>query len=352
VEQISDEELVVRAQAGEREAFDRLVERHYAPAQRVAAGMVASAEVARELAQEALLQAYLSLDRLRSAASFPSWLHGIVRNVCRSYLRERRMDWLPLEAGEALPDPADDPLQVLEERERGRAVLEAVEGLRAEDRAALLLFYFEERSLQETAELMGVTVGALKVRLHKARKRLRERLAPLYPERPAAVPKGPGRTTMVPVRIADVLQKETTGHCVAVLYDEAGKRALPVWIQGAEAMSIAIGLTEFPVARPMTFQFVASVLEATGARAEAVRIESLRENTYYAVVRLRTADGQRDVDARPSDALALAQWTGCPIHVAEAIMVTMAIPVPEGPQQVLAELGDGLASLVQAFNVS
>jgi len=156
---------------------------------------------------------------------------------------------------------------------------------------------------------------------------------------------------MVPVRIADVLQKEKTGHCVVILYDAEARRALPVWIGNQEAMGIAIGLSEFPTARPVTFQFVASLLEASGGRVEEVRIQTLEDNTYQSVVRLQTVEGPREVDARPSDALALAHWTGAPVTVSEAIMVTMGIPVPAGLEQVAQELGEGLVSLVGAFSV-
>ncbi len=93
-----DAGLVSLARSGDKDAFGLLIERYHQMARRVAAGVVADGGVARELAQEAMLQAYLSLDRLRDPERFQSWLYGIVLNVCRGYLRDRDTSFLSLEA--------------------------------------------------------------------------------------------------------------------------------------------------------------------------------------------------------------------------------------------------------------
>src|SRR5438445_13635909 len=85
----TDSELVALARSGDKEAFGQLIDRHQARAMRVARGTVRNEDAAEELVQEAMLQAYLSLDRLREDVRFASWLHGIVLNVCRHYLRDR-----------------------------------------------------------------------------------------------------------------------------------------------------------------------------------------------------------------------------------------------------------------------
>lgn len=151
----TDSELVVLARAGNKEAFGRLIERYQARAMRVAFGMVRNEEIAHELAQEAMLQAYLSLERPREEERFASWLHGIVLNVCRSFLRAQKPEVLSWEALEAdtcgtLP-AAPDPGSIAEQREQQRSVLEAVHTLSPENRDATLLFYYEQLSLQEVA---------------------------------------------------------------------------------------------------------------------------------------------------------------------------------------------------------
>jgi RNA polymerase sigma factor (sigma-70 family) len=190
----TDAELVALARRGEREAFGQLVERYERMARRIAFGMVANEEVARELAQEAILAAYLSLAHLRDETRFRSWLYGIVLNVCRSYLRERKGDPCSLEelmevmggmGGmrydlSLFTQATVDPQRVAEERELQRIVLEAVQHLSPKDRTATLLFYYEQLSLEEIARVSGVSVTAVKGRLHRARKQLRTRLSPLY----------------------------------------------------------------------------------------------------------------------------------------------------------------------------
>src|SRR5947209_5049644 len=114
----TDSELVALTRAGNKEAFGQLIERHQARAMRVALGMVPNQSLAEELVQEAMLQAYLSLDRLREEASFASWMHGIVLNVCRNHLRDRKRDSLlwegPQWEASRLVPMAPDPAQIAE----------------------------------------------------------------------------------------------------------------------------------------------------------------------------------------------------------------------------------------------
>src|SRR5690349_5915377 len=97
MDQITDAELVAQARGGDKEAFGHLVERYQQMVERIARKMVAEEWIAHELAQEAILQAYLSLDHLRDPSRFKSWLYGITLNICRSYLQNQKMDILSLE---------------------------------------------------------------------------------------------------------------------------------------------------------------------------------------------------------------------------------------------------------------
>ncbi len=121
----TDSELVALARCGDKEAFDELIERYQQMVRRIALGMVAHEEVARDLAQEAILQAYLSLDHLRDSTRFKSWLYGIVLNVCRGYIRDQKTDPFSLEAMMGgmyrdmpfFPSGVIDPEEVAEQRE-------------------------------------------------------------------------------------------------------------------------------------------------------------------------------------------------------------------------------------------
>jgi DNA-directed RNA polymerase specialized sigma24 family protein len=98
IEQAADTELVKLARAGDKAAFGCLIERYQPMAKRIALSMVHNETIAKDLVQEAMLQAYLSLKNLRREQQFKSWLYGIVLNVCRSYLRDQQTNFFSWEA--------------------------------------------------------------------------------------------------------------------------------------------------------------------------------------------------------------------------------------------------------------
>ncbi len=149
---------------------------------------------------------------------------------------------------------------------------------------------------------------------------------------------------MVKVTIADVIKQER--GCVVVLLDEAGHRALPIWVGPWEGAALATGLRELPVSRPLTFTFLANLLEAADTEVEEVRIEALKEDTFYAVTKLRSGDRVREVDARPSDAIALALRTSSPIFVAEEVMEREGTNIPTALGGT-SQLGKGLDSMMR-----
>ena len=273
-ERTSDADLVAMARSRDREAFGALVERHQPMAQRVAYGVVGERSIAAELANEAMLRAYLSLDRLRDAAMFQSWLHGIVLNVCRSYIRDRKRAPLSYEEvmggvrheGDAIVDMEPTPQEAAESRELHQVVLRAVESLPPKARVATLLYYYDQLSVREVADTLGMSVSAVKNRLHGARARLREVLLPFHIGVDGLdIVKDQEDRIMVEVKIADVVEQrredKDTGESwpvhVALLVDEQGRRLVSLWIGEAEGRAIAMGLKDLEVPRPLTFTFVA-----------------------------------------------------------------------------------------------
>lgn len=341
VEERTDIELIAMAREGNKDAFGLLAQRHQMTARRFAMRLVGKEDSAKELAQEAMLQAYLSLDRLRDPARFKSWLCGIVLNVCRSHLRDREITFFSLEAimgglqfyAVPLFSVPVTPEKIAEERELHRIVLDAINALASRDRDAMLLFYYAQLSLQEIAALLDISVGAVKVRLHRARQRLKANLLAQHPE---IVPLEKRRKKMIKVTIADIVkpeQKDEQGylpmHYVIILYDEAGKRILPIWVGSHEGETIAMVLNEFSTPRPMTFNFFVSLLRAINAEVEQVRVETLKESVFYAIVKIRCGKKVLELDARPSDAIALAVLTSSPIFVAEDVLERAGADVPQ-----------------------
>lgn len=190
-----DLELVLLAQQGDKAAFSQLVRLYQPMAKHLANRIIANDELAQELVQDAILQAYLSLPKLRNPNSFRSWLYGIVLNVCRNYLRRRKLISFSLETmkdfgSEPLPinGSSPDPQQVAEQEEVYAELLQAFGTLSHKNRQATLLFYREQLSLQEVATRLNISVAAVKGRLYKSRRQLRSQLQPLQKKTQSTLP--------------------------------------------------------------------------------------------------------------------------------------------------------------------
>ncbi len=332
MDHLTDAELVAKVREGDNEAFGYLVERYQQMVERIARKMIADDWIAHELAQESILQAYLSLKHLRDASRFKSWLYGITLNICRSHLQDQRRDILSLEAiigglrndiAISLDDTVD-PQTVAEEHDLHRLVLQAIDDLSSKDKEATLLFYYEQLTLQEIAALLDVPVGTIKGRLHRARKQLQERLSTEY---------APGRSkrqrrmSMRQVTIDAVREHPDTRQSFVVLKDEHDTR-LVIWIGKAEALTIAAGLTEVSPPRPMTAHLMASLFDVTGIKLKEVRIEACKDDIFYAVITISHGNEEHDLDARPSDALALAVLMKRPMYVADTLMERFEPAIP------------------------
>ncbi len=123
---------------------------------------------------------------------------------------------------------------------------------------------------------------------------------------------------MIRSSVVDIVKRDD--KYIILLQDEAHEKMLSIWVGPEEGTAIAMGLRAFPTPRPMTFDFMAHLLDALGTRLEEARIEVLKENVFYGVAKVRIGKEVKEVDARPSDVLALAVRTGSPIFVAEEVM--------------------------------
>ena len=133
---------------------------------------------------------------------------------------------------------------------------------------------------------------------------------------------------MIEVRVLDVRRRQVedgqpSRHFV-VLDEVDGERSFPIWIGEAEATALALHLERVPMPRPMTYAFAAQVLTAAGGHLREVRIDRLDGNVFYATAVVSGPEGDREIDARPSDALNLALLLDAPIRVTEEILVSTA----------------------------
>ena len=184
VTQVADDDgvLIRRAQAGDAEAFGRLVERYMRRAYYSALSLVGSREDALDLSQEAFVRAFRARQTLDPERPFYAWLYQILRRLCFNFLRDRRTRLRNLEAAgswlaaEAAGRQAVDPARALERDEERRRVGAAIELLPAREREVLALKEFEGLTYREIASLVGIPIGTVMSRLYSARQRLADAL--------------------------------------------------------------------------------------------------------------------------------------------------------------------------------
>ncbi len=139
---------------------------------------------------------------------------------------------------------------------------------------------------------------------------------------------------MIEVRVNGIFITQTQASGI-ILKEQDGERTLPIVIGEYEAQSIALALENLTPPRPITHDLTVNMLHNLGVKIESVLISELRDNTYYAVIRLRNKDLEEiDIDARPSDAIALAVRLGTSIFVNDQVMQEASyIPEEKEDQQ-------------------
>jgi len=184
----SDNALVKRAREGDYSAFERLFERHRQLVYRFAYQMAPRRDDAEDIVQEAFVRAYQNLDKYRDEAKFTTWLLRIVTNLCTDMARmsSRRQALEQQEAGGSLlwmtQGDTEDPVDNLNAEMRVKALRKALQALPAHHRTVIILRDLEEKEYSEIADILGCTIGGAKLRVLRARRALRDRIAPLLGE--------------------------------------------------------------------------------------------------------------------------------------------------------------------------
>ena len=340
-----DAEYVERVLAGDKAAFGHLIDQYRPEAQGLARRMLGDSFEAQDVTQDALLQAFLGLRSLRTPDRFGPWLLGIVVNLCKMRLRARR-DWHPADErhggrvpdGFTLAELHPSPEAIYEVRELHEIVLAAIRALPNDQQQAVRMHYVDGLSLWAIGRMAGVPVGAVKVRLHRARAQLRTQLTrqlagSRYMSSPALK-----EAPMIEVTVHDVMlrapkddpeaewlpgrrKKYKLGFTRVMLLKElAGDRILPIWVGAVEGDSIAMLLAGLSMARPSTFELTAQLLNVAKMTVEKIAVTQLRDDTYYATMWVKVRGKIREVDARPSDAITLALRTKAPLFVASEVL--------------------------------
>jgi uncharacterized protein len=137
---------------------------------------------------------------------------------------------------------------------------------------------------------------------------------------------GDSETEMV---IKSIVFDQNTQAPVVLLTDEKGNVVLPIWIGLCEARSIGIGISDAVAPRPMTYDLIAAIIRTLNAKVERIVIVDVRDQVYYAQVEVSVDGKISKIDARPSDAIALASRMSSPIYVKKSVLDKAALPDPQ-----------------------
>jgi RNA polymerase sigma-70 factor, ECF subfamily len=184
--QLTDQDVILHARKGRESAFRELIRRYERPVFSVIYRMVRDRELAEDLAQDTFIKVLNALDRYDPKYKLTSWIFKIAHNTTLDQLRKKEPETLSLEGSphartaeqaEATSftavDTAEDPARYTESQEVGAEIEAAIEQLRPEYRAAIVLWHIEGRPYDEIAEIMDLPLGTVKTYIHRGRKELR-----------------------------------------------------------------------------------------------------------------------------------------------------------------------------------
>lgn len=181
VQQQTDEELIAEVLNGNVAVYSELVKRHQRFVFTLGIRFAKNREDAEEIAQDCFVKAYRALGSYKQSAKFTTWLYSITYTTAMSFLRKKRMDIVSIddyETGLRLESHVSDLQANHVEQQSAHAYLnQAINTLSAEDSAIITLFYKGELSQEEIGQMLGLTANAVKVKLHRARIKLKDKLA-------------------------------------------------------------------------------------------------------------------------------------------------------------------------------
>jgi len=177
---LNDNEIISQVLSGNHQAYAELVNRYQNYVFTLTMRMIKGREDAEEVAQDVFIKAYKYLADFRGASKFSTWLYTIVNNTCITFLRKKKLQVHSLDDEHVfeVADRLDSGFSAnrVEQKSRQAMVNDAIALLSPDDAQIITLFYKAEQSLEETATVLGIEVNAAKVRLHRARTRLKEKM--------------------------------------------------------------------------------------------------------------------------------------------------------------------------------
>lgn len=183
---LGDSEIISRVLQGEQSAYAELVTRYQNYVFTLTLRMIKGREDAEEVAQDVFIKAYRSLADFRGESKFSTWLYTITNTTCITFLRKKKLEIHSLD-NEKIFEIADNrdsgfSANLVEQKSRVSMVNEAIALLSPDDAAVITLFYKAEQNLDEIGKILGLEPNTVKVRLHRARTRLKEKMEKNFSE--------------------------------------------------------------------------------------------------------------------------------------------------------------------------
>lgn len=181
----NDNEIISRILRGETALYAEIVNRYQNFVFSITLRYTSQREDAEEIAQDVFVKAYRSLADFRGDSKFSTWLYTIVSTTCISFLRKKKLDTHSLDQEKTfeLADSQDSGFRAnqVEQKSKVQMVNEAIRLLSPDDAKIINLFYKGEQSLEEIGQILGIEPNTAKVKLHRARQRLREKMQQYFP---------------------------------------------------------------------------------------------------------------------------------------------------------------------------
>jgi len=172
----SDISIIERILAGDKAGYRDLANRHKDYAFTVAYKIVGTREDAEEVAQDAFIQAFQALPQFNKESKFTTWFYRIVFNAALMFKRKNRIQTDDIEASQSAQAASADTSDEIKSAEQKRYIQMALNHLSPDDVTMITLFYLKEQSLDEIAQIVGISADTAKVKLCRARKRLAEEM--------------------------------------------------------------------------------------------------------------------------------------------------------------------------------
>jgi RNA polymerase sigma factor (sigma-70 family) len=176
----TDTEIIQRVLQGDHQLYSEIVKRYQNFVFSITLRYTDNREDAEEISQDVFVKAYRSLSDFRGASKFSTWLYTIVTTSCLTFLRKKKLETHSLDNERVfeLADSQDSGFRAnqVEQKSRVAMVNEAIKMLSPDDAQMITLFYKGEQTLEEIGQIMGIDPNTAKVRLHRARQRLKEKM--------------------------------------------------------------------------------------------------------------------------------------------------------------------------------